>query len=88
MTLSTLIARASHRTYRTHESYMQFRVAAMVLCGAASIAAEPLGTVVHETGMQPPRHGGVYVVAHRGAHEGIPENTLAAYRKEIGRAHV
>lgn len=25
--------------------------------------------------------GGVYVVAHRGVHEGIPENTLAAYRK-------
>lgn len=31
----------------------------------------------------PPRHGGVYVVAHRGAHDGIPENTLAAYRKAI-----
>ncbi len=30
-----------------------------------------------------PRHGGVYVVAHRGAHEGIPENTLAAYRHAI-----
>lgn len=30
-----------------------------------------------------PRHGGVYVVAHRGAHEGIPENTLAAYQKAI-----
>ena len=26
---------------------------------------------------------GVYVVAHRGAHEGIPENSLAAYRKAI-----
>lgn len=33
--------------------------------------------------LPPPRHGGVYVVAHRGAHEGIPENTLAAYRKAI-----
>ncbi len=30
-----------------------------------------------------PRQGGVYVVAHRGVHEGIPENTLAAYRKAI-----
>ncbi|HQN01451.1 MAG TPA: glycerophosphodiester phosphodiesterase family protein, partial [Candidatus Hydrogenedentes bacterium] len=30
-----------------------------------------------------PRHGGVYVVAHRGAHQGIPENTLAAYRHAI-----
>lgn len=30
-----------------------------------------------------PNHGGVYVVAHRGVHEGIPENTLAAYRRAI-----
>lgn len=33
--------------------------------------------------LAPPRHGGVYVVAHRGAHAGIPENTLAAYREAI-----
>lgn len=32
--------------------------------------------------LDPPRHG-TYVVAHRGAHEGIPENTLAAYQKAI-----
>jgi glycerophosphoryl diester phosphodiesterase len=32
---------------------------------------------------KPPRQGGVYVVAHRGAHQGIPENTLAAYAKAI-----
>lgn len=32
--------------------------------------------------LAPPRHG-IYVVAHRGAHQGIPENTLAAYRKAI-----
>ena len=31
----------------------------------------------------PPKHGDVYVVAHRGAHNGIPENTLAAYRAAI-----
>ncbi|MBI2424127.1 MAG: glycerophosphodiester phosphodiesterase family protein [Candidatus Hydrogenedentes bacterium] len=30
-----------------------------------------------------PKHGGVYVMAHRGAHVGIPENTLAAYQKAI-----
>ncbi len=35
------------------------------------------------TPLPPPQHGGVYVVAHRGAHEGIPENTLAAYKKAI-----
>jgi len=34
-------------------------------------------------GLEPPKNGGVYVIAHRGAHDGIPENTLAAYRKAI-----
>jgi glycerophosphoryl diester phosphodiesterase len=33
--------------------------------------------------LRPPRHGGVYVVAHRGAHQGIPENSLPAYQKAI-----
>ena len=32
---------------------------------------------------KPPKNGKVYVVAHRGAHEGIPENSLAAYEKAI-----
>lgn len=36
-----------------------------------------------ELPLKPPRHGGVYVVAHRGAHRGIPENTLAAYKKAL-----
>jgi glycerophosphoryl diester phosphodiesterase len=30
-----------------------------------------------------PRHGNTYVVAHRGAHIGIPENSLPAYQKAI-----
>ncbi|NOX64859.1 MAG: hypothetical protein GXO85_03445 [Chlorobi bacterium] len=30
-----------------------------------------------------PKNGNTYVVAHRGAHVGIPENTLAAYKKAI-----
>jgi len=33
--------------------------------------------------MPKPKHGNTYVVAHRGAHRGIPENTLAAYQKAI-----
>ncbi|NIA15310.1 MAG: hypothetical protein GWP08_14670 [Nitrospiraceae bacterium] len=33
--------------------------------------------------LRPPKNGGVYVVAHRGAHNGIPENSLAAYQKAI-----
>jgi len=33
--------------------------------------------------LRPPKHGDVYVIAHRGAHNGIPENTLPAYQKAI-----
>ncbi len=33
--------------------------------------------------LRPPKHGGIYVVAHRGAHERIPENTIPAYQKAI-----
>ncbi len=32
---------------------------------------------------QEPRNGNTYVIAHRGAHRGIPENSLAAYQKAI-----
>jgi glycerophosphoryl diester phosphodiesterase len=34
-------------------------------------------------GLRKPKHGDVYVVAHRGVHDSIPENTMAAYRKAI-----
>ena len=30
-----------------------------------------------------PQNGNTYVIAHRGVHNGIPENTLAAYQKAI-----
>ncbi|HOK10101.1 MAG TPA: glycerophosphodiester phosphodiesterase family protein [Candidatus Hydrogenedens sp.] len=33
--------------------------------------------------LPPPKHGGVYVIAHRGFHQGYPENTLIAYQKAI-----
>ena len=36
-----------------------------------------------EQRVRPPKNGGIYVIAHRGAHIGIPENTLAAYQKAI-----
>jgi glycerophosphoryl diester phosphodiesterase len=36
-----------------------------------------------KTYLAKPKHGNTYVVAHRGAHRGIPENTLAAYQKAI-----
>lgn len=32
---------------------------------------------------RPPNNGNRYVIAHRGAHKGIPENTLAAYQRAI-----
>jgi len=41
------------------------------------------GTQERVEGLPSPRHGDVYVVAHRGAHIGIPENTLAAYEAAI-----
>jgi glycerophosphoryl diester phosphodiesterase len=47
-----------------------------LMCMLAQAGPPPL------EGMRLPKHG-VYVVAHRGAHDGIPENTLAAYRKAI-----
>lgn len=31
----------------------------------------------------PPNNGDTYVIAHRGAHDGIPENTLPAYKEAI-----
>lgn len=45
-----------------------------ILLACQAVSAESL--------LPPARHG-VYVVAHRGAHDGIPENTLAAYAKAI-----
>ncbi len=33
--------------------------------------------------LPPPKNGNTYVIAHRGVHQGIPENTLAAYQKAI-----
>jgi glycerophosphoryl diester phosphodiesterase len=41
------------------------------------------GTQERVKRLSPPRYGDVYVVAHRGAHIGIPENTLAAYEAAI-----
>jgi glycerophosphoryl diester phosphodiesterase len=46
--------------------------------GCTRITREPAKVL-----LPAPRHGGVYVVAHRGAHHGIPENTLAAYEADI-----
>ncbi len=47
----------------------------------ASVSVTRLRAADHYS--SPPRNGGIYVIAHRGAHQGIPENTLAAYQQAI-----
>lgn len=47
---------------------------------AAATAAPATHANILERG---PRNGKLFVVAHRGAHRGIPENSLAAYEKAI-----
>jgi len=36
-----------------------------------------------QNGLPKPKNGSTFVIAHRGAHNGIPENSLAAYKKAI-----
>jgi hypothetical protein len=50
-------------------------------CLVASVSAQENSRI--PTGLRPPMHAGVYVVAHRGVHDSIPENTLAAYERAI-----
>lgn len=57
--------------------------ACLMISGIQSLLAADPVKVPKPVGMRVPRHGNVYVVAHRGAHEAIPENTLAAYRRAI-----
>jgi glycerophosphoryl diester phosphodiesterase len=57
--------------------YLTIFLLSLISVGCTSVKYE-LAKVLPE-----PRHGGVYVVAHRGAHNGIPENTLAAYEAAI-----
>lgn len=42
-----------------------------------------LGNGYAQSGLPKPKNGNTYVIAHRGEHNGIPENSLAAYRKAI-----
>jgi glycerophosphoryl diester phosphodiesterase len=53
-----------------------------ILC-CHSIVSAGAEESVPPLSLRAPKHGGVYVVAHRGAHNGIPENSLAAYEKAI-----
>jgi len=51
--------------------------------GVASMEPSPNHALPNALPLKPPRNGGLYVIAHRGAHNGIPENTLPAYEKAI-----
>ncbi|RAJ05814.1 glycerophosphodiester phosphodiesterase [Arenibacter echinorum] len=42
-----------------------------------------LGHGYTQNGLPKPKNGSTYVIAHRGAHNGIPENSLAAYQTAI-----
>jgi glycerophosphoryl diester phosphodiesterase len=67
------------RTVKTRTAiYLQILLLSVTLIGCASVNREQV-----KVPLPVPRHGGVYVVAHRGAHYGIPENTLAAYQAAI-----
>lgn len=56
----------------------------IMLFSLLSIVASITGCTTSVTlPIKPPKHGGVYVVAHRGAHLDIPENTIPAYQKAI-----
>lgn len=50
----------------------------LILTSIVSIKAQESKSVLPK-----PNHGNTYVVAHRGVHLEIPENTLAAYQKAI-----
>jgi len=58
-------------------TYLAIILLSIVSIGCTSTTRRPVKV------LPAPRHGGVYVVAHRGAHIGIPENTLAAYEAAI-----
>jgi glycerophosphoryl diester phosphodiesterase len=57
--------------------YLTIFLLSLTLIGCISLKLVPVNNLPE------PRHGGVYVIAHRGAHNGIPENTLAAYEAAI-----
>ena len=70
-------------------------VASLALCSIlshSSVIAQEWSTSKNSSGLEPaklqdyfpkPKHGNTYVIAHRGAHVGIPENSLAAIQKAI-----
>jgi len=58
-------------------TWLRWPCAALCVLASSSIA----GTT--DLPLKPPKNGNTYVIAHRGAHAGIPENTLPAYEEAI-----
>lgn len=59
------------------------RFYSLLLAVALLTSAAPWAVAAKAELARKPRHGGIYVAAHRGAHQGIPENTVAAYKKAV-----
>lgn len=55
----------------------------LVLYFALGMAPNRFCAAASGANLPSPKNGSVYVIAHRGAHLDIPENTLAAYRRAI-----
>ncbi len=62
---------------------MNYLKSVYLLFAFLSIAWSYVTAQDEEKSFRKPNNGNVYVIAHRGAHKGIPENTLAAYQKAI-----
>lgn len=54
-------------------------VISILVCVDLQTAAQPM----EGQALQREAKNGIYVIAHRGAHQGIPENSLPAYQKAI-----
>lgn len=61
----------------TRSSVQLFSLITIFLCFGQSVAQKQLED------FPKPKNGNTYVIAHRGEHNGIPENTIAAYQKAI-----
>ena len=61
-----------------HALSLRIPIVVFLLFGVAAAAQQKV-----DLPLRPPNTGGIYVIAHRGAHQGIPENTIAAYAKAI-----
>jgi glycerophosphoryl diester phosphodiesterase len=66
-----------------HMSFLRNGLVALFVAQGFALMGIRACFSAEQASLAPPRHGKVYVVAHRGSHVGIPENTLAAYRKAI-----